>query len=266
MTKIKLPRGSRNSVLKNGVMKLSRGAVYKKKGMYKRPKRVVKVTPEQKPKETTKTAAPGSDARTAPVRHTRRYYLAEVERKPVKVHKAQRPTRLRRSLRPGTVVIILAGRYLGRVRLAARAFARPPSRSPVTDAPRGQRAIFLKQLPSGLLLINGPYKVNGVPLRRIDQRYVIATSTKIDIKGIKLAAIEDVMFKRPKVRADKSTEKAFFGEEKREVKVRDPERVKLQKTIDAGLLEAIKKVPMCKEYLSAPFSLKKGQYPHAMKF
>lgn len=29
----------------------------------------------------------------------------------------------------------------------------------------------------------GPYKVNGVNLRRVNQAYVISTSTKVDVKG-----------------------------------------------------------------------------------
>jgi ribosomal protein L14E/L6E/L27E len=44
------------------------------------------------------------------------------------------------------------------------------------------------------LSYTGPYKVNGCPLRRINQRYAIATSTKLPVTAKSFADIADADF------------------------------------------------------------------------
>lgn len=112
--------------------------------------------------------------------------------------KSIHPARPRPSLQPGTVVILLAGRF------------------------RGKRVILLKHLSEGTLLITGPFKINGVPLRRVNARYVIATNTKVDLKGVDGKTLEKISdanyFTKEKKSEKVKTEEAFFKQgEKPEV-------------------------------------------------
>lgn len=63
------------------------------------------------------------------------------------------------------------------------------------------------------MLLAGPFKVNGVPLRRVNQAYVIATSTKVDIASVDVAKYSDAYFKRA-VTKTKKGESEFFEAEK----------------------------------------------------
>jgi large subunit ribosomal protein L6e len=57
-------------------------------------------------------------------------------------------------------------------------------------------------------------RLNGVPLRRVSQAYVIATSTKVDISGVSIPeSVSDAAFAKSKV-AKSSKEGEFFGEGK----------------------------------------------------
>ena len=156
--------------------------------------------------------------------------------------------KLRDSLVPGTVVIILAGRFAG------------------------NRAVFLKRLDSGLLLVSGPYKYNGVPLRRIAAPYVIATSTRVDISDVDVSGVDEKMFKKPREAKGKRNAKRFFAytagvrRMTKKPKTVGPERVELQKKVDEKLVAACEKVEFLPQYLHAKFTLEAGQYPHAMKF
>ena len=146
------------------VGRLSRSQVYARRGLYKGHKTSDKSDAEIVPEYEEKPIGgdKNGEKRLVPTKKAPRFYPAEDVRQPKKSRKSPHPPSLRSSIIPGTVLILLAGRY------------------------RGKRVIFLKQLASGLLLVTGPFKVNGVPLRRVNQAYVIATSTRVDVSAVEV--------------------------------------------------------------------------------
>ncbi|KAJ4368314.1 60S ribosomal protein L6 [Neocucurbitaria cava] len=175
-----------------------------------------------------------------------KYYPATDVAVPKKARKTVRDAKPRQSLQPGTVVILLAGRF------------------------RGKRVVVLKHLPQGVLLVTGPFKVNGVPLRRVNARYVIATSTKVDLKGVDEKVLEKVSedgyFTKDKA-TRKPGEDSFFKQgEKPEKKETSKDRVADQKAVDKALLATIKKEAHLIDYLGASFSLRSSDRPHQMVF
>jgi len=168
--------------------------------------------------------------------------------------------------RKGQVLILLSGRF------------------------RGHRVICLKNLQQGVFLVTGPYKINGVPLRRVNRRYCICTSTHIDLKGIDVNIPDDLFarkkglrkakgkkskdetsgttwLKRPRTHGKNKSEAAYFEEFEAQKKQSNLARKECQKQIDEPLIKRLKELdPLLPKYLSSIFTLQKGDRPHEMKF
>jgi large subunit ribosomal protein L6e len=126
--------------------------------------------------------------------------------------------------------------------------------------------------------LTGPYKINGIPMRRVNPAYVIATSTSVDLSGVKIPdTVNDAYFRASKKAAATTTtdkkEVEKKGEKKEGEKKKEEKKQKVtaarvadQKTVDEPLIANIKKVPQLSSYLSSVFSLKNGDFPHLMKF
>merc|ERR1711907_436489 len=154
-----------------------------------------------------------------------RFYAPEDVKAPLAKKATNKPTKLRSSLTPGTVLILL---------------------------------------PSGLLLVTGPYGVNGVPMRRVNQVYVIATETKIDISSVDVSKYDDSYFKGAKKEKKSGSDSVF--KEKAGKKELSADYLNNQKAMDSALTPIIAKTKDLEAYLKAHFSLKDGDRPHLMKF
>merc|ERR1719235_1861549 len=164
---------------------------------------------------------------------SRRSYFVEEVKKPLQKQSSEKKAKTRSPITPGTVLILLAGRY------------------------KGKRVVFIKELPSGFLLVTGPYKINGVPIRRFSRAFVIATTTKVDISMINTANLGDIYCRKAKrVRIKKNEEPFFSPNVQRNVLC-----CKENESIDKALIMQINKVAHLKRYLSSRFTLRDGMRP-----
>ena len=153
--------------------------------------------------------------------------------------KLPKPTHIQHGLQPGQIVILLSGRF------------------------RGKRVVYLKKLQSGLLLVTGPYKLNGVPLKRVNQAYVLPTCTKVELADVAKDVTDD-LFKRVDVKRE--NEKDFFEDPAvKKGRITD-DRKNAQIKVDTEVKKAVDAVPQLNKYLKFRFALKNGDKPHLMKF
>ena len=153
--------------------------------------------------------------------------------------KLPKPTHIQHALQPGQIVILLSGRF------------------------RGKRVVYLKKLQSGLLLVTGPYKLNGVPLKRVNQAYVLPTCTKVELADV-AKDVNDELFKRVDVKRE--NEKDFLEDPAvKKGRITD-ERKNAQIKVDTEVKKAVDAVPQLNKYLKFRFALKNGDKPHLMKF
>merc|ERR1712227_424592 len=129
---------------------------------------------------------------------------------------------------PGTVVIIVAGRF------------------------GGKRVVVLKSLGSRLL-ISGPYKVNGVPIRRVYRSIVINTTVKVDLTGLDMSCFNENNIGHIK------NNKQYFSSALAQYKQK-------RTVLEKALIKKITSVPKLTQYLTKKFTIQDGMPPHRIKF
>ncbi|ADM12106.2 ribosomal protein L6e domain-containing protein [Encephalitozoon intestinalis ATCC 50506] len=143
-----------------------------------------------------------------------------------KAKTARKPRARRSDLSKGMVVVVLEGVFASR------------------------RVVYLKALEDNLALCAGPKSVSGVPFFKIDERYLLATSTILSI-GVD-------------VNVD---EKNIILSERDVYDVpMDVEMTDAEKKIDEEIAKAVKEIKYMRTYLSEPFEIDTTRNFYSLKY
>jgi large subunit ribosomal protein L6e len=250
----KVAKTVKNRDLGSGITRWSRFAIRQKNSYrLKAVKAATKAAPKKKVASKVKITvekqiggAKNGKTRIVKVQKNRGSYATKpkVTKRPTNNYFKKHTRYTRRTLVPGKVLILLAGRH------------------------KGKRVVLLKVLQSGLLLVNGPFFLNSCPLRRISQRYVISTKTRVNLKGVTIPEhINDAYFKRAEKKKSKTEGDIFAKKEEKYApsEQRKTDQVAVDKLVKAALKKTHEGSSVSK-YLKSYFALRSHQYPHRMRF
>jgi len=242
----------RNYEIAPGLSRFSKARLYHKRGLYQKLQKPIKAKSKGKEDASknyiVKPIGGDNNGKERKILVKKGTKLAPVLTNVKKtIRRNSKKVPLRKSITPGTILILLAGRH------------------------RGKRVVFLKQLEkSGLLLVTGPMKLNAVPLRRVAQAFVIATKTKLDISKVAIPDhLNDDYFKKKVDKNANNKDASIFAAGKSEYTVTDQRKTD-QKNVDSAVLSVVRAQKDDKKflfgYLGSRFSLAKGQHPHNLVF